>query len=121
MSRVVHFEIMAKNPNRAVEFYQTIFGWDIKKWDGPEDYWLVTSGPDDEPGINGAIGQSQGEPVTVNVVSVTSVEKFAEKVTQNGGEIVLPKMAIPGVGYAIYCKDTEGIVFGLFESDETAK
>jgi predicted enzyme related to lactoylglutathione lyase len=30
-------------------------------------------------------------------------------------------MAIPGMGYVIYCQDTEGIDFGLFQSDPTAK
>jgi len=44
MPRVVHFEIHADDPQRAANFYQGVFGWDIKKWEGPEDYWLVTTG-----------------------------------------------------------------------------
>ena len=50
MARVVHFELMAKNPERAVTFYQNVFGWQIHKWDGPVDYWLITSGDDSTPG-----------------------------------------------------------------------
>jgi predicted enzyme related to lactoylglutathione lyase len=121
MSRIVHFEVMAENPERAIAFYSKVFGWQINKWDGPEDYWLVTTGPDDTPGINGAIGQSRGEAVTVNTIQVDSVDDFAEKVTANGGEIVVPKMSIPGIGYQIYCKDTEGIVFGIHQVDPEAK
>ena len=46
MSRVVHFEVLADDPARAVEFYQNVFGWEATKWDGPEDYWLTTTGAD---------------------------------------------------------------------------
>ena len=31
MSRVVHFEIPADDPERAVEFYKKVFGWKIDK------------------------------------------------------------------------------------------
>lgn len=120
MTRVVHFELMAEDPARAIDFYRQVFGWEIKKWDGPEDYWLITSGPEEQPGINGAIGKSRGEPLTVNTVEVESVDEFAEKVIQHGGTVVVPKMAVPEVGYVVYCKDTEGIVFGLFQSDSSA-
>ncbi len=38
MPRVVHFEIHAGDPTRAVNFYQKIFGWTFQKWEGPMDY-----------------------------------------------------------------------------------
>ena len=50
MSRVIHFEIHADNPERAIAFYSGLFGWQFKKWEGPMLYWLITTGPDsDEP------------------------------------------------------------------------
>ena len=52
MARPVHFEIHADDPERAVEFYSAVLGWTFTKWEGPADYWLVTTGPDNEPGIN---------------------------------------------------------------------
>lgn len=121
MPRTIHFEIMAEDPARATQFYSKVFGWQISKWEGPEDYWLVITGSDDQPGINGGIGKSRGEPLTVNTLAVSSVDEYAEKVVQNGGKIVLPKMAIPGVGYQIYCQDTEGIVFGLHQAGASAQ
>jgi hypothetical protein len=121
MSRPSHFEIMAEDPARAVEFYRQVFGWEVQKWEGPEEYWLITTGAEGTPGINGGIARSKGEPLTVNTISVTSVDEFAEKVVAHGGKIVLPKMAIPGVGYQVYCQDSEGIVFGLHQSDPAAK
>lgn len=120
MARVVHFEVMAEDPHRAIKFYTNVFDWEIKQW-GTEKYWLVNTEAEDEPGINGAIGKSKGEPLTVNTVEVSSIDEFAGKVVEYGGEVVVPKMAIPSVGYVVYCKDTEGIVFGLIESDPAAK
>ncbi len=74
MSRVVHFEIHADDPQRAVNFYQHIFDWQINKWEGPADYWLIITGPDTEPGINGAIVQRpqpiNGDAVTAYVCTV---------------------------------------------------
>ena len=121
MTRVVHFEVMAEDPERAAVFYSKVFGWQMNKWDGPQDYWLVTTGADDIPGINGAIAQSRGEALTVNTVEVDSIDDLVEKVIASGGEVVVPKMTIPGVGYQAYCKDTGGIVFGLHQSDPAAK
>lgn len=31
------------------------------------------------------------------------------------------KMAIPKVGYLAYCMDTEGNIFGIMQSDSSAK
>lgn len=121
MTRVVHFEVMAEDPARAMKFYKNVFGWEIVKWaEGAQDYWLVTTGSNEEPGINGGIAKSQGQPMTVNTIDVPSVDDFSAKVVQNGGKIVVPKMAIPGVGYLVYCQDTEGVMFGLMQADSSA-
>ena len=41
MPRIIHFELPADNPERAVMFYGDVFGWQFNKWGGPMDYWLV--------------------------------------------------------------------------------
>lgn len=122
MNRVVHFELAADNPERAVEFYKEAFGWQIQKWPGPQDYWLVTTGADGERGINGGILRRQHPgAATCNTVSVESVDEAVATITKNGGKIALAKMAIPGVGHLAYCTDTEGNVFGVLQPDANAK
>ena len=74
MPRVIHFEISADDPQRAADFYTKIFGWEIKKWPGPQDYWLVTTGPNDKPGINGGLFKRQGPVGHVNTIDVPSVD-----------------------------------------------
>ena len=122
MSRVVHFEIPADDPERAVKFYTKVFGWKINKWEGGMDYWLVSTGDRSGPGIDGAIMQrSETASSVVNSIDVPLVDDFIKKVTKNGGKVVTPKTPIPGVGYFAYCKDTEGNVFGIMQSDKSVK
>src|SRR5262249_27450652 len=96
MNRVIHFEFAAENPERAAKFYKTVFGWESTKWGGPQEYWLVKTGPDNTPGINGGILRQQNTmPKTVNTVEVSSIEEFIDKITRNGGSVAMPKNASP--------------------------
>lgn len=121
MSRVVHFEIPADDPARAVRFYEKVFGWKFQKWEGPMEYWLVQTGPESKPGIDGGLMRRQQPGASiVNVVDVASVDKTVAKVESAGGTIIVPKMAVPGIGWAAYFQDPENNVFGLMEADESA-
>jgi uncharacterized protein len=127
MGRVVHFEIHAEDPERAIGFYSGLFGWDFAKWDGPMDYWLIKTGPDGQPGINGGMVRRQGiidgQAVIAYVctIDVTGLDGFIRSIPTKGGQIVLPKMPIPGIGWLAYAKDTEGNIFGMMEPDKAAK
>jgi predicted enzyme related to lactoylglutathione lyase len=57
----------------------------------------------------------------VNTMDVPSVDEFVQKITSNGGQIVMPKSVIPSVGYFAYCKDTEVNLFGIMQEDKSAK
>ena len=118
MARLIHFEVPASDPERAVSFYQDVFDWEINKWDGPQEYWLIKTGEAPEPGIDGAITRrSEGFSSVVNTVGVASVDEVVGKVEANGGTVVMPKMAVPTVGWLAYCADPEGNMFGIMESD----
>ena len=121
MPRVIHFEINADDPERSVKFYKEVFDWKIKKWEGPVDYWLVTTGEDKVLGINGAIMRRMGKGTTCNTIDVPSVDKLLKKIVEAGGKVVQKKTAVPGVGYMAYCADTEGNIFGIMEEDTSAR
>jgi predicted enzyme related to lactoylglutathione lyase len=121
MGRVIHFEINADNPERAVKFYEGVFGWKISTWGGPVDYWLVSTGERNKPGVDGAIMKRMDKETTVIFVDVPSVDEFLKKVVKVGGKAITEKTPIPGTGYSAYCRDTEGNVFGLFQEDSSAK
>ena len=121
MPRVVHFEIPADNPERAAAFYKKAFGWKIEKWPGPTDYWMVNTGADGEPGINGGLLKKGDVSTTTNTVGVESVDDAIAAVSKAGGKLIMPKTPIPTVGYFAYCHDTEGNLFGVMQFDANAK
>jgi predicted enzyme related to lactoylglutathione lyase len=123
MARVIHFEIQSSDPDRTQRFYTGVFGWSAQPFGGPMDYRLLTTGPGDRPGINGAILKRMGgEPesgAAVNAfictIEVDSIEDIERVVPEAGGEQVLDRMEIPGVGQLSYFKDTEGNIFGALQ------
>lgn len=120
--RVMWFELPADDPKRAIAFYEKAFGWTIVKWDGPFDYWQITTGPEDEPGINGAITpRMTREQGTTDTIAVKSLDDSLEQITAAGGTITQPKRAVPGIGYIAYCTDTEGNLFGVIQPDMSVK
>ena len=129
MPRPCHFELHAENPERAIAFYTAVLGWEFRKWAGPMPYWLIITGPEGSPGIDGGLlprrgpGPSEGQPVNAYVVTVDvpAIDDWLAKVTAHGGLIAHPKMPIPGVGWLAYGKDPEGNIFGMMQTDPTAK
>jgi predicted enzyme related to lactoylglutathione lyase len=122
MPRPIHFDLTVDNPERAMKFYKDIFGWKFEKWNGPMEYWMVTTGDEKEPGINGGLSKrgESGMP-NMNTIGVSSVDKFSKMVQDEGGKVLMPKSPIPGMGWFATCQDTEGNTFGIIEEDRTAK
>ena len=118
MSRIVHFEIPAYDPERASKFYEKVFDWQNEKWDGPIEYWLIMTGEEDKPGIDGGLARREDPTTGVeNTIDVKDLDASLANVKNNGGKVIRPRIAVPGVGWMAYIKDTEGNVFGLMESD----
>jgi predicted enzyme related to lactoylglutathione lyase len=125
--RVIHFEIHADEPERACAFYRAVFGWTSKQYDPNVPYWLLTTGPEGVHGINGAIAKRE-RPVTsefsiiayVCTVDIKNIDETINKILDNGGSIVDEKMAVKGVGWLAYFRDTEGNVFGIMQADKAA-
>ena len=121
MPRPVHFEIPADDAKRASKFFADVFGWTFQAWGDDGTYYLAETGS--EPaGINGAILKKRdpNQPL-VNSIDVPSIDEYAKKVEENGGQIVVPKQSVPSVGYLAYFKDTEGNIHGLWQQDPSAK
>ena len=127
MSRAVHFEIHASNPQQLIDFYTSVLGWSFNKWEGG-DYWMIHTGPDEQPGINGGLMPRRG-PVPeamaavnafVITVDVEDLDAAMAKATGAGGLVALPRMAVPGIGWLGYLKDPDGNIFGMMQTDPGA-
>jgi uncharacterized protein len=121
MNRFTHFELASNDLEKTAAFYRDVFGWQVQKWEGPVDYWLVTTGDETTPGINGGLMQADGQFTgTINTIQVEDIDAAIEKVKAHGGEIIFEKDLIPSVGYQAYFKDNSGIVVGLHQADPKA-
>ena len=119
-NRVVHLEIPCDNPERTMDFFTEVFGWRFQQF-GTEDYWTVITGDDTSHGINGGLMKKKdpGQPV-VNSIDVVNLDKAITDIEKGGGKIVVPKMAIPTVGWLAYFTDPDGNVHGIYQKDPTA-
>lgn len=128
MSRPVHFEIHATNPQVLIDFYARLFGWSFTKFPVGE-YWLINTGPDSQPGINGGLlprpGPAPGPMASPNAfvitVDVENLDASMAKAQDEAGMLCVPKTAIPGVGWLAYFKDPDGNIFGMMQMDPGAK
>ncbi len=130
MNRVVHFEIQAENPERAIAFYTAVFGWDFKRWD-QQQYWMIMTAEKDstEPGINGGLlprpaktpPSECGTNAYVCTIQVEDFDEIAKKIEGAGGIVAMPKFALPKMAWQGYFIDTEGNTFGVHQPDENAE
>lgn len=128
MSRVVHFEIHADDPEEAIRFYSTVFGWKFSKWGmSSVEYWVIKTGDSTVPGIDGGLVKRKA-PIDghgiigyICTIDVPNINEYLRKVVDNRGQIHQDKQAIPGVGWLAYCTDIEGNIFGLMQTDTSAQ
>lgn len=130
MARVVHFEIQADDVERAKAFYSAALGWTFIDYSYAVDavYWGAITGPEDAPGINGALlprpapapGMGQGTNAYVCTVEVEDYDATEAKILAAGGITALPKMALTGMAWQGYYLDTEGNTFGIHQPDPQA-
>ncbi len=123
MPTIVHFEIPTDDLERAKKFYAELFNWKIEKYPGPMEYLMITTTNEKgEKAVDGGMMKRQNpqQPIT-NYIGIPSIDEYAAKVERLGGKVVVPKMAVPGIGYFAMCLDTENNSFALWEDDKNAK
>jgi uncharacterized protein len=128
MPTIAHFKIPADDIERSKKFYTDLFGYKIEIWPGTDnssstmEYWMITT--TDEKGnkalVGGMMKRKMPQQPNINYIDVKLVDEYSSKV-KLGGKIVVPKMAVPGMGYFPVCFDTENNAFGILETNESAK
>ena len=122
--KIVHFEIPYDDGDRAREFYQKAFGWDLQSWgEGAYEYTMVGTGPVGEQGptepgyINGGMMKREG-PYTgpVVVVDVDDIDDALATIEKLGGTKVSDREPVGDLGWSAYFKDPEGNLMGLWQT-----
>lgn len=134
---VIHFEMPAKDRNRAKKFYEEAFGWTMTQL-GPEmgNYLLATTTPTDEktklpkePGaINGGFfeynDKNPGLQYPSVTISVPDLRQAMQAVENAGGKVIGGRNPgepdeIPGIGLFIAIEDPEGNRVSLLQPAPT--
>jgi len=125
MNTIGYFEIQSSNPEREVEFYKKVFSWKFMKDENiPIEYYRIETN-----NINGGLLKrpAQVPPMQSGTnafccsIQVENFNKTQELVLKNGGQVAVPKFAIPGKCWQGYFIDSDNNVFGIFEVDENAR
>lgn len=132
MNRLIHFEIHADEPERAIDFYKKIFNWEIEKfWNGGIDYWMIMTDKSDskEAWINGWL-LKRPCPIPKNIpwsnafvctILVDDFDKTSKEILKAWWIVAMEKFAIIWMAWQWYFIDTEGNTFGIHQPDKNAK
>lgn len=128
-NQLAHFAIHADDLERARKFYGAIFGWTFQGIGMPmSDFCQIIPDPSGNPPAHiGAIQSrkfnSAPQPVIGYECSFTvdDVDAIARAVEANGGKIVMPKAAVPGVCWIVKFLDTEGNLVCAVQNDRAAR
>jgi predicted enzyme related to lactoylglutathione lyase len=118
---VVHFEIIARDAERARGYYSELFGWAIDA-SNPMNYGVIERQDNlnaDGVGIGGGIGESPGgyDGHVTFYVEVADIEATLQKAASLGGKRLFGSDQVPGAGITIgQFADPEGRPIGLITS-----
>lgn len=114
---IVHVELAAENPSELAQFYEQVFGWQLKEY--PEmNYTTFSSG---EGSLGGGFNQVSDEipPGTVVFyIQTDDIETSLEQIKQSGGEALWQPMEVPGVGTIAHFRDPSGNRVALLQPAE---
>ena len=109
---VVHFEIPVTNMDRAVEFYEAVFGYDLSRQE--VDGYSMAFFPRND-GVIGASGALASGDVykpskegAIIYFDVEDIDAVLHKAQERGGSLLYPKKDIGESGYVAELEDSEG-------------
>jgi hypothetical protein len=124
MNTIGYFEIQSSKPEREIEFYKNIFEWTfIREKQIPIEYYRIETNS-----INGGLLKRPAKTPPTECgtnaftcsIQVSNFDETANKIIENGGQIAMPKFAIPNRCYQGYFIDLDNNVFAIFEVNENA-
>lgn len=125
-NKLSHFAIYTEDTNRAKEFYSNVFDWGFQSY-GQQDFFQIKDDNSDEGELIGALQSRNYSPVPEKIIglectiSVENVDDIVERVKNNGGQILMPKTAIPYVGWIAKFLDTEENLICAMQYDNNAR
>jgi predicted enzyme related to lactoylglutathione lyase len=113
-----HIEVLSGDHQGAKRFYGEVFGWQFEDLPGVDYSNVKTS----EDGIEGGIGglaqvTGRAEPASNGLfayVLAPDMDATLAAVEQAGGQVVIPRTDVMGVGEFAHVRDPDGDLIGLW-------
>lgn len=100
-----HVDIPVSNINQASQFYEKVFGWEVKPAQD-QGYALI-------PGGGLRLKEPDTSDSTINYIHVDNLDASLSKIEAAGGQVIIRKEP-SGKGYCAVFKDPGGTVLGLY-------
>lgn len=113
-NHLCHFEFMVSDSGKAKEFYGKVFDWDFKVDEGMPGYTMIDAGKAPGGGMMNKPDTAPHHALSV-YFCVDSIDDTLAKVSEAGGQVIVPKMEIPNVGWWGLFADPDGIPVGIYE------
>jgi hypothetical protein len=126
MSQVAHFAINADDVDRALRFYQKVFGWKFQAYGPPGFYMVDEQSAKTTVPLRGSLQKRReivpGIPMRgfECTISVDDIQATNAAIEKNGGKIVMPICTLAGVGQLLFFQDPEGNIAGAMQYDSNA-
>lgn len=125
-NKLTHFAIHIDDMDRAKGFYEKVFGWGFASY-GPPDFLQIKTDGTESGELIGAMQSRKYSPVQEKIIglectiSVDNVDEIIANVKNGGGQLLMPKTAIPYVGWITKFLDTEGNLVCAMQTDPAAR
>lgn len=114
---ISHVELFSRDPQNSSRFYSEVFGWQCNEYEiAGKPYMGFTPPNGIVPG--GFRKLEEGDNTgTVNYFKIFDIDATLKRIKERGGEIVLDKTLLPGIGWIARFRDPFGNLMGLFEPE----
>ena len=110
---IVHVEIHSNDPPRTKAFFANAFGWKFQ--DIPEMNYMTWEAPSKPAGGLQKPMEGRG-PTVLNYLLSKEINEDIGRVQRAGGNILVPKSEIPGIGWFAIFQEPGGTAHALYQN-----
>lgn len=125
-NKLTHFAIHIDDMERAKKFYDGVFEWGFNSY-GQNDFLQIKADKSENGELIGALQSRKYSPIADKIIGlectigVENIDETIEKIKNYGGQVLMPKTAIPYIGYIAKFLDTEGNLICGMQYDNSVR